>query len=65
MPEIVVTIDTDGTTEIEVNGHSGPGCADLTKAVAKALQGDTKEERRKPEYFQQERTNVSAGKTRW
>jgi len=34
---IIITIDNDGATEIQVDGHKGPGCKDLTKALEDAL----------------------------
>ena len=66
MSEIVVIIEPDGSTKIEVNGHQGSGCAALTKAVADAIAGSDRDGKRKAEFFQEEVVNsVSAGKTRW
>lgn len=50
-PEITVTIDLGGATEIAVKGHAGPGCKNLTAAIEKAL-GKVTSDRRTPEYHQ-------------
>tara|TARA_B100001250_G_scaffold401327_1_gene413049 strand:+ start:1088 stop:1270 length:183 start_codon:yes stop_codon:yes gene_type:complete len=50
--EVKVTINEDGTTEIDVNGVQGPDCGKYTNAVSKALGGDIVEDKKKPEYNQ-------------
>jgi len=35
--KVTITISPDGTPTIHVEGHAGPGCKDLTKALEKAL----------------------------
>jgi hypothetical protein len=34
---IIIRIDPSGNPTIKVEGHPGPGCKDITKAVEKAL----------------------------
>lgn len=50
--EVKVTINEDGTTEVDVNGVTGPDCAKYTQAVIKALGGAVVEDKRKPEFNQ-------------
>ena len=50
--EVVVTINPDGTTNIEVNGAVGAECSDVTKALTKALGGETLSDTKKPEYYE-------------
>ena len=43
MEEHIVTIGTDGTVQIEVNGVKGKACTDATKLLEKALGKVTKD----------------------
>lgn len=52
--QILVTISPDGAVEVKVQGHSGPGCRDLTRQLEEAL-GQTKADRMTAEYHQPER----------
>lgn len=51
--QIIVTIAPDGAVEVKVEGHAGPGCRDLTKALEADL-GQTEQDRRTSEYHQPE-----------
>ena len=51
MPEIVVTIGADGSTQVSVVGQPGPGCLDLTKAIEAAL-GDVESRECTVDYYQ-------------
>lgn len=55
MPEIIVTIKPDGTTEISVTGQVGPGCVDLTRAIEEAL-GDAESRSCTVDYYQEAQT---------
>jgi hypothetical protein len=56
--EIKVTVNEDGTTEIDVNGVQGPECGKYTEAVAQALGGDVVADTKKPEYTQASNTKT-------
>lgn len=43
MPEITITINTDGDTELKVNGVKGSGCKQLTAQIEKALGRTTRD----------------------
>lgn len=61
MPKVVVTIfKSDGHAEIEVDGASGPGCAELTKRIEDAL-GGNKSTEYKPEWHDTVYTPEQAG----
>lgn len=51
---VLITIEPDGTTNIDAQGFKGKGCATATEAIALALGGnsrDKSDDRKKPEYF--------------
>ena len=50
--KITVTVNEDGTTEVDVEGVQGPACKTYTDAVMKALGGKLLEEKKKPEFDQ-------------
>ena len=58
MAEITVIIKRDGETLIDVEGFSGVGCTELTKALEEAL-GKQGERRFKPEYYEEEPVKIS------
>ena len=60
--EVKVIVNEDGTTEIEVDGVVGSGCAQYTQAVIKALGGQVTKDEKKPEYYQTDSTKVRGGK---
>ena len=60
MEQIIVTIDTAAEVQVEVKGHSGPGCQKLTQDLEKAL-GETTKDSKTHEYHQQQRTTVRTG----
>lgn len=59
MKQITVTINRDGTTEIDVNGVKGSGCEQYTQAILKALGGVVISDEKKPEYYEQSTNTVS------
>jgi hypothetical protein len=61
MMEVKVTVNEDGTTEVEVNGVQGSGCTEFTDAIVKALGGDVLSDKKKPEYYQDDKGKVTSG----
>jgi hypothetical protein len=59
MQMIIVNIGADGEVKVEAQGIVGAGCQQVTRAIEQAL-GSTVSDRKKPEYFQQEKANVRA-----
>ena len=59
--EVKVTVNPDGSTEIEVDGVKGAGCTKYTDAVIKALGGKVISDTKKPEYHEQADETVKAG----
>lgn len=51
MKEIEITIDTDGTVEIDLKGFHGKGCSEITEKLLKALDGEVKTSTKKSEYY--------------
>jgi len=52
MAKIIMTIDNDLKPVIDVTGHKGSGCADLTAGLEKALSGSNDVDReKKREWF--------------
>ncbi len=49
--KLIITVAPTGDTKIKVEGHAGPGCADLTAAIEKAL-GETVKDERTPEFHE-------------
>ena len=60
MKEVTVTINRDGTVEVDVNGVQGSGCQDYTDAVLKALGGEVIKDEKKPEFYQSQGGTVKA-----
>jgi hypothetical protein len=50
--KIIVLIDEEGSSEVTVKGHRGPGCQKLTEALERDL-GAATSDRRTAEYEQQ------------
>lgn len=50
-PEITITVDSNGSFTIEVNGSSGGNCLSLTQPLEEAL-GGVDNRKFKPEYRQ-------------
>ena len=59
--EVKVTINEDGSTEIEVDGVKGQGCTKYTDAIIKALGGTVTSDKKKPEFYEKADENVKAG----
>lgn len=51
MQEIEITIDSGGSTEIDLKGFHGKGCSEITDALIKSLQGDVVTRSPKAEYY--------------
>ena len=51
--EILITVDTDGKTEIAVNGVKGKKCSDITKDIEQAL-GNATSSKKTTDYYQPE-----------
>lgn len=49
--EVVATISPEGEAKVEVKGHAGSGCKDLTKQFEAAL-GETVSDSKTSEYYQ-------------
>jgi hypothetical protein len=54
MKKIVVTISDDGETQVEAMGYRGSGCVKASDPLVKALLGETRNETKKPEFYQPE-----------
>jgi len=57
MKKIEVTIRPDGTVEVEAFGYQGKSCEKATEFIEEM--GTVAKRRRKPEWYQTERTGVS------
>lgn len=53
--QVIVTIATDGTPTVEVNGVKGQSCKDLTRELEKAL-GAPESVATKPEMYERPQT---------
>ncbi len=62
MKQIIVLIDPDGNTEIEVQGMTGRSCRDATKALEEAL-GIVTQTTNTEDYYRQEVTNAKRVRT--
>lgn len=62
MKQIIVLIDPDGNTQIEVDGLSGPSCKEETKALEEAL-GIITKTTHKADYYRQEVTSATRVRT--
>jgi hypothetical protein len=51
--EIIITIDKQGDTTLEVRGAKGKRCISLTEFMEREL-GQVKDRKRKTEYYQSE-----------
>jgi len=49
--EIEITIDAEGSTEIDLKGFHGKGCSEITDKLVKSLQGDVVQRSPKSEYY--------------
>jgi hypothetical protein len=56
--KIEVTINEDGTVDIDVNGVVGKACEKYTDALRQALGATVLSDNKKPEYYQAEQTKV-------
>lgn len=53
--EVIVTISPSGEAKVEVKGHAGSGCKELTRQLETAL-GETVSDTKTSEYYQADRT---------
>ena len=58
-PEVIIEIDVEGNPKISVNGCAGPSCADLTRAIEKALGSVTKDTKTR-EFHETTKDRVSS-----
>ncbi len=49
--QIIIEINAEGESRIEVKGHAGSGCQKLTEQIEKAL-GETTQDTKTHEYHQ-------------
>lgn len=66
MEEIKVTINNDGTLEIDTAGYKGDSCIEELEKITKMLGEygiDTEQinQKRKPEYYARNRSSVNVG----
>ena len=59
--EVKVTVNPDGSTEIEVNGVKGEGCTKYTDAVIKALGGAVTSDEKKPDFYEKADDSIKVG----
>lgn len=63
MGELVFTINSDGTVEIEANGYSGNECLEASRPYEKEL-GVVTDRKRKPEALSGEGVKTNNGRNR-
>ena len=56
MKEIEVTINLDGTTEIDLKGFEGAGCHQITDQLVKSLAGEVISRDQKCDFFKAKQT---------
>lgn len=53
MRQVAITINMDGTTDIDLKeGFSGMSCVEKSKQIELLIGGTTIEQKEKPEYFE-------------
>lgn len=63
MPEIEITINEDGTVEIDGKGFNGKGCHEALGAYLKAI-GREKTSKKKAEFYTQKQKATQQAKIR-
>lgn len=58
MKTITITVDTDGSVEIDAQGFSGSECKDATKQIEDAL-GVKTSEKKKAEFYRTTRRKIN------
>lgn len=61
MKEVVITVKADGSVEVEAFGFKGPACEKAIDMLIDGL-GQTKDKKKKPEFFQQQVRQQQAGR---
>lgn len=54
MKQVVVTVDKNGKTKIEVNGAKGASCLRVVEDLTRALQAQVVDDQKKPDFFVEE-----------
>jgi hypothetical protein len=54
---VIVEIDPRAKVTVSVEGHGGPGCRDVSRAIEAAL-GRTTDDERTPDFYQEEGTHA-------
>jgi tRNA A37 threonylcarbamoyladenosine biosynthesis protein TsaE len=60
MTNLEITVDAEGGATVKVQGHAGPGCTEVTKAIEAAL-GKTTDDVKTPEFYRQQGNQQKAG----
>jgi hypothetical protein len=55
MKEVHITVNTDGSTEIDAKGFQGSSCTTATRSIELLLAGnaDNVDDKKKPDFFAQ------------
>jgi len=61
MKQIKITVNEDGSVEMEGQGFVGPQCEKFMKVYEEALGGAVKDRKKKPEYFRRETKTQKVG----
>ena len=60
MPQLVIVVRPDGTTEVKAEGFTGRSCMAATKFLENTL-GQVEADRKSPEFYAAESSGVAVG----